>query len=99
MVGFYRQITDYISFGKIRYAQSNVPSYTSYVNLDGITRMKGIEVEASYDARFLYIGGTITRIDTDFADSFTPPSGRSTPINSGLRAAIIFEQPQAAGHA
>lgn len=93
-VGFYREITDYISFGKIRYAQSNVPSYTSYVNLNGITRMKGIEVEANYDARFLYIGGTITRIDTDFADSFTSPAGRSMPINSGLGAAIIFEQPK-----
>jgi hemoglobin/transferrin/lactoferrin receptor protein len=93
-VGFYREITDYISFGKIRYAQSNVPSYTSYVNLDGITRMKGIEVEANYDARFIYIGGTITRIDTDFADSFTSPAGRSMPINSGQGAAIIFEQPK-----
>lgn len=93
-VGFYREITDYISFGKIRYAQSNVPSYTSYVNLNGITRMKGIEVEANYDARFLYIGGTITRIDTDFADSFTSPAGKSMPINSGQGAAVIFEQPK-----
>ena len=93
-VGFYREITDYISFGKIRYAQSNAPSYTSYVNLNGITRMKGIEVEANYDARFIYIGGTITRIDTDFADSFTSPAGRSMPINSGQGAAIIFEQPK-----
>jgi hemoglobin/transferrin/lactoferrin receptor protein len=93
-VGFYREITDYISLGKIRYAQSNTFNYTSYVNLDGITRMKGIEVEANYDARFLYIGGTITRIDTDFADSFTSPSGRRTPINSGQGAAIIFEQPK-----
>ncbi len=93
-VGFYREIIDYISLGKIRYAQSNLPSYTSYVNLNGITRMKGIEVEANYDARFLYIGGTITRIDTDFADSFTTPAGNSMPINSGQGAAIIFEQPK-----
>jgi len=93
-VGFYREITDYISLGKIRYAQSSLPSYTSYVNLDGVTRMKGLEVEANYDARFFYIGGTITRIDTEFSDRYTSPSGRSTPINSGLGAAVIFEQPK-----
>ncbi|WP_210184747.1 TonB-dependent receptor [Bradyrhizobium sp. LMTR 3] len=93
-VGFYREIVDYISFGKIRTAQSDVLPYTSYVNLDGVTRMKGIEVEANYDARFIYIGGTITRIDTELADSFTSPAGRRMPINSGQGAAIIFEQPK-----
>jgi hemoglobin/transferrin/lactoferrin receptor protein len=93
-VGFYREIIDYISLGKIRYAQSNTFNYTSYVNLNGITRMKGLEVEANYDARFIYIGGTITRIDTEFADSFTSPAGKSMPINSGQGAAIIFEQPK-----
>ena len=93
-VGFYREIIDYISLGKIRYAPSNLSSYTSYVNLDGTTRMKGIEVEANYDARFIYIGGTITRIDTELSDSFTSPAGRSMPINSGQGAAIIFEQPK-----
>lgn len=93
-VGFYREIIDYISLGKIRYEQSNTFNYTSYVNLNGITRMKGIEVEANYDARFLYIGGTITRIDTELANSFTSPAGNSMPINSGQGAAIIFEQPK-----
>ncbi len=48
----------------------------TYVNLNGVTRMKGVEIEANYDARFLYIGGTVTRIDTDFADSFTHPVGQ-----------------------
>ncbi|MGM4922692.1 TonB-dependent hemoglobin/transferrin/lactoferrin family receptor [Tardiphaga sp. 804_B3_N1_9] len=92
-VGFYREITDYISFGRIENA-NNAQQYTSYVNLNGVTRMKGVEVEANYDARFLYIGGTVTRIDTDFADSFTSPTGRDMPINSGLGAPVIFEQPK-----
>ncbi|WNV10417.1 TonB-dependent receptor domain-containing protein [Tardiphaga sp. 709] len=56
--------------------------------------MKGVEIEANYDARFLYIGGTVTRIDTDFANSFTSPTGRDMPINSGLGAPVIFEQPK-----
>jgi hemoglobin/transferrin/lactoferrin receptor protein len=92
-VGFYREITDYISFGQIRNAEA-AKQYQTYVNLNGVTRMKGVEIEANYDARFLYIGGTVTRIDTDFADSFTTPSGRNMPINSGLGAAVIFEQPK-----
>lgn len=92
-VGFYREITDYISFGQIRNTEA-AKQYQTYVNLNGVTRMKGVEIEANYDARFLYIGGTVTRIDTDFADSFTTPSGRNMPINSGLGAAVIFEQPK-----
>ncbi|KZD24425.1 hypothetical protein A4A58_22905 [Tardiphaga robiniae] len=92
-VGFYREITDYISFGYILNAQAN-RQYDTFVNLNGVTRMKGVEIEANYDARFLYIGGTVTRIDTEFSDSFTSPAGRDIPINSGRGAAVIFEQPK-----
>ncbi|MEH2628021.1 hemoglobin/transferrin/lactoferrin receptor protein [Bradyrhizobium sp. AZCC 1719] len=92
-VGFYREITDYISFGYI-YNSEAQRQYASYVNLDGVTRMKGLEIEGNYDARVIYIGGTLTRIDTELADSFTSPSGNSIPINSGRGAAVIFEQPK-----
>ena len=92
-VGFYREITDYISFGYI-YNSAARRQYDSYVNLDGVTRMKGLEIEGNYDARVFYIGGTLTRIDTELADSFTSPAGRSIPINSGRGAAVIFEQPK-----
>jgi hemoglobin/transferrin/lactoferrin receptor protein len=92
-VGFYREITDYISFGYVLNAQAQ-RQYDTFVNLNGVTRMKGVEIEANYDARFLYIGGTVTRIDTDFADSFTSPTGRDITINSGRGAAVIFEQPK-----
>ena len=93
VVGFYREITDYISFGYI-YNSAAQRQYDSYVNLDGVTRMKGLEIEGNYDARVVYIGGTLTRIDTELADSFTSPAGRSIPINSGRGAAVIFEQPK-----
>jgi hemoglobin/transferrin/lactoferrin receptor protein len=92
-VGFYREITDYISYGYILNAQAN-RQYDTFVNLNGVTRMKGVEIEANYDARFLYIGGTVTRIDTEFSDSFTSPVGRDIAINSGRGAAVIFEQPK-----
>lgn len=93
VVGFYREIEDYISLGQIRNDQA-ARTYDTYINLDGITRMKGIEIEANYDARYFYIGGTVTRIDTDFADSYRTPAGRLRPINSGLGASIIFVQPK-----
>jgi hemoglobin/transferrin/lactoferrin receptor protein len=93
VVGFYREITDYISFGYI-YNSAAQRQYDSFVNLNGVTRMKGLEIEANYDARVVYIGGTLTRIDTEFSDSFTSPAGNSIPINSGRGAAIIFEQPK-----
>jgi len=90
---FYREITDYISYGYILNSQAN-RQYDSFVNLDGVTRMKGVEIEANYDARFFYIGGTVTAIDSKFSDSFTSPSGRKIPINSGRGAAVIFEPPK-----
>lgn len=93
-VGFYREIEDYISFGYITNPQATTVQYTSYVNLDGVTRMKGVEVEANYDARFLYIGGSLTQIDIDFSDTFTSPAGRTMPINAGRGASVIFVQPK-----
>lgn len=91
-VGFYREIEDYISFGPIRNDQSG-QVYTSYVNLEGITAMKGLEIEASYDAGAFYAGGALTYIETDFADTLPTPGGGTIPINSGVGAPVIFEQP------
>ncbi len=93
VAGFYREIVDYISIGRIQNAEAN-QRYESYVNLDGVTRMKGFEIEGNYDARSVYVGGTITGIDTDFADSYISPSGRVTPINSGLGTTVIFQPPK-----
>lgn len=93
VVQFYREIEDYISFGVIRNEQ-NSQVYTSYVNLNGLTEMEGLELEVNYDAGFFYIGGAVTSIKTELADNFTTPGGGTIPINAGVGAAIIFEQPE-----
>ena len=67
--------------------------YDSFVNLNGITRMKGYEIEANYDAGTFYVGASITGIETDFAESYITPAGRVMPINA-RGAAIIFVQPK-----
>jgi hypothetical protein len=60
--------------------------------------MKGVEIEANYDARFLYIGGTVTRIDTDFADSFTSPVGRDIADQQRPRRRRHLRATEAARH-
>ncbi len=69
-VFFYRAIENYISMGKI-YNEEAGRQYDTYVNLDGITYSKGIELEANYDAGGFYIGGSFTWLDMDWADTYT----------------------------
>ncbi|WEX08518.1 TonB-dependent receptor [Chelativorans sp. AA-79] len=97
-VGFYREIEDYITIGQIYRSETDF-EYNAYVNLDGITRMKGIELEANYDAGRFYLGGTFSYIDTDWAETyiyndvphnaepgviFVPPETQFT-IDAGVR--------------
>ena len=96
-VGFYREITDYISFGYI-YNSEAQRQYGSYVNLDGVTRMKGLEIEANYDARVIYIGGTLTRIDTEFSDSFTSPVRKQHPDQPRQGRRRDLRTTEVAGH-
>ncbi|MBS4018983.1 MAG: TonB-dependent hemoglobin/transferrin/lactoferrin family receptor [Dechloromonas sp.] len=69
-VGFYRQIDNYISMGTVVRPETG-REHTAYVNVDGTTRMKGIELEASYDAGRWYAGSSYTYLDTEFGDSYT----------------------------
>jgi hemoglobin/transferrin/lactoferrin receptor protein len=92
-VGFYREIDDYIALGYIYNSQAQ-RQYDSFVNLDGITRMKGVEIEANYDARQFYIGGTYTYLDTEWADAFISPRGNRILLKSGRGPAILFVQPR-----
>lgn len=98
VVGFYREIEDYITFGSIYHEgityQGNRIPYQTYVNLDGITRMKGLEIEANYDARSWYLGGSVTRLDTEFATTYTGPNGNSISLESGVGPTVIFVQPK-----
>ncbi|WP_177230794.1 TonB-dependent receptor [Rhizobium sp. NFR07] len=72
-VYFRRDIKDYISQGYNYYDPiGRDQSYIMSVNLDGTTKMRGLEIEANYDAGSFYVGGSYTYIDTDWADSYTP---------------------------
>ena len=107
VVGFDREIEDYITVGLIYRPETDF-EYNTYVNLDGITRMKGLEFEANYDAGLFYIGGAFTYIDTDWADTyryngelfeaepgviFVPPE-RQVTIDAGVR---VFDRRLVAG--
>lgn len=92
-VGFLREITDYITLGNFTY-EGNGRQYSSYVNLDGVTRMQGVELEVNYDARTFYIGGSYTYIDTKMSETFTSSSGNKQYLKSGIGPAILFVQPE-----
>lgn len=87
-VAFYREIEDYISMGTVRRAEFN-KEYTSYVNVDGTTRMSGVEIEASYDAGLYYLGGAFTWLHTDFGDTYTY-QGVPHPVEPS----VIFVPPE-----
>lgn len=70
-VAFYREIEDYISYGENVYRPETDRQYASFVNLNGTTRMKGVELEANYDAGQYYIGGSFTWLDADFPTSYS----------------------------
>jgi hemoglobin/transferrin/lactoferrin receptor protein len=90
VVGFYRNVEDYIALGR-GYIEETNRIYASPVNLTGTTHIKGIEIEANYDARAWYLGGTFTLNKTDWADTYslngvTEVLGPNTPV--------IFVQPE-----
>ncbi|MDR4308273.1 TonB-dependent hemoglobin/transferrin/lactoferrin family receptor [Chelatococcus sambhunathii] len=48
---------------------------TRATNLDDKTVLKGLDLEANYDAGSFYVGGTAALIDADYGDSFAIPAG------------------------
>ncbi|MEM9633788.1 MAG: TonB-dependent hemoglobin/transferrin/lactoferrin family receptor [Pseudomonadota bacterium] len=63
IVGFYREVDDYIVLGSIIKDGEPDRTYNSFVNLDGTARMRGIEVEGNYDANFFWFGASTTLLD------------------------------------
>jgi len=63
---FYREVEDYIVLGTIYTADVSTRTYQSFVNLDGTTRMKGLELEGNYDTGGFWIGGTASFLDTEW---------------------------------
>jgi hemoglobin/transferrin/lactoferrin receptor protein len=90
VVGFYRNIEDYIALGSIDNEEAN-RRYTSYVNLNGTTLMKGVEVEASYDARSWYLGGTFTYNDANWPTTYNA-NGKIRYL--GPETSVLFVQPE-----
>jgi hemoglobin/transferrin/lactoferrin receptor protein len=63
---FDREIDDYIVMGTILTSEEPDRTYSSFVNLDGPTRMRGIELEGNYDARTFWIGAAATWLETEW---------------------------------
>ncbi len=77
---FHRTIEDYIVLGYIRVPEVD-EDLLSFVNADADTTMKGLEIEANYDAGAYWIGGAATWLETTWPDktqTFSNGSGTTT---------------------
>jgi len=63
-----RVIEDFIVVGYF-YTNETSRQYTGYVNAEGTTRMRGVELEANYDAGNFWVGGSATWIDTEWPET------------------------------
>ncbi|WP_082675853.1 TonB-dependent receptor [Pannonibacter phragmitetus] len=79
---FYREIDDYIVLGTIYASQETARTYTGFVNMDGITRTRGVEVEANYNAGRFWFGGSATFLSTNWP-SKTEVFSNGTDVTSG----------------
>ncbi|NTE58527.1 TonB-dependent hemoglobin/transferrin/lactoferrin family receptor [Agrobacterium tumefaciens] len=68
MAAFRREVKDYIALGHLVTDQVPDRTYTSFVNLDGTTYMRGLEFEGNYDARSFWIGGSATLLKTEWPE-------------------------------
>jgi hemoglobin/transferrin/lactoferrin receptor protein len=97
IVAFSRDIEDYILLGEFQRPETT-RTYTSFVNVDGMTHTEGLEFEGSYDAGTFYVGGSFTLLNIDWsnveaqdldgsldANSFFAPPGRKFTIDAGVR--------------
>ncbi|MCZ7483954.1 TonB-dependent hemoglobin/transferrin/lactoferrin family receptor [Rhizobium rhizogenes] len=82
MAAFRREVKDYIALGYLATDQVADRTYTSFVNLDGTTYMRGLEFEGNYDARSFWLGGSATLLKTDWPDK-TQVFSNGTTTTSG----------------
>ena len=68
MAAFRREVKDYIALGYLVTDQVLDRTYTSFVNLDGTTYMRGLEFEGNYDARSFWLGGSATLLKTEWPE-------------------------------
>ncbi|MFK3780530.1 TonB-dependent hemoglobin/transferrin/lactoferrin family receptor [Agrobacterium sp. NPDC089420] len=82
MAAFRREVQDYIALGYLVTDQVANRTYTSFVNLDGTTYMRGLEFEGNYDARNFWIGGSATLLKTEWPEK-TQVFSNGTTTTSG----------------
>ncbi|UXS11248.1 TonB-dependent receptor [Agrobacterium tumefaciens] len=82
MAAFRREVKDYIALGYLVTDQVLDRTYTSFVNLDGTTYMRGLEFEGNYDACSFWIGGSATFLKTEWPEK-TQIFSNSTTTTTG----------------
>ncbi|MQB38648.1 TonB-dependent hemoglobin/transferrin/lactoferrin family receptor [Agrobacterium tumefaciens] len=82
MAAFRREVKDYIALGYLVTDQVLDRTYTSFINLDGTTYMRGLEFEGNYDARSFWIGGSATFLKTEWPEK-TQVFSNSTTTTTG----------------
>lgn len=65
---FYREVDDYIVLGSILTPGVTDRSYYGFVNYDGTTTMRGVELEGNYNADRFWLGGSMTFLDTEWPE-------------------------------
>lgn len=86
MAAFRREVKDYIALGYLVTDQVPDRTYTSFVNLDGTTYMRGLEFEGNYDARNFWLGGSATLLKTDWPDKTQVFSNGATTTSGEIVA-------------
>lgn len=66
---FDRKVRDYVVLGYIITEEVPDRTYLSFVNLDGDTTMRGLELETNYDAGGFWLGGAVSYLDTKWPQS------------------------------
>jgi len=69
VAAFQREVDDYIVLGSILAPGVADKIYTGFVNLDGVTTMRGLELEGNYDAGGFWLGGSATWLETSWPQS------------------------------
>ncbi|MBO9652892.1 MAG: TonB-dependent hemoglobin/transferrin/lactoferrin family receptor [Agrobacterium tumefaciens] len=86
MAAFRREVKDYIALGYLVTDQVLDRTYTSFVNLDGTTYMRGLEFEGNYDARSFWIGGSATVLKTEWPEKTQVFSNATTTTTGEIVA-------------
>ena len=84
---FDKTIENYIALGSVTgspAAGGQMGSFYAYTNLLGESRLRGVELEASYDAGPYYAGGSFTYTKGDFSKTYNDnPWGNTTMESNG----------------